>query len=31
LLDHEVKAATHHGLSIQRDDAGLVAELILDI
>lgn len=31
LLDHEVKAATHHDLSVRRDGNGWVAELILDI
>jgi SHS2 domain-containing protein len=31
LLDHEVKAATHHELSVKRDGDGWVAELILDI
>jgi SHS2 domain-containing protein len=31
LLDHEVKAATHHELSVRRDNGGWVAELILDI
>jgi SHS2 domain-containing protein len=31
LLDHEVKAATHHGLSLRREEAGWVAEVILDI
>jgi SHS2 domain-containing protein len=31
LLDHEVKAATRHGLFVKRGDTGWVAELILDI
>ena len=31
ILDHEVKAVTHHGFSLIRDDHGWVAELILDI
>jgi SHS2 domain-containing protein len=33
ILDHEVKAVTYHGLTLQagRDGKGLVAELILDI
>jgi SHS2 domain-containing protein len=31
LLDHEVKAATRHGLFVERGDTGWVAELILDI
>jgi SHS2 domain-containing protein len=31
VLDHEVKAATHHGLRVERDDGGWVAEVILDI
>ncbi len=31
LLDHEVKAATHHELSVRRDGSGWIAELILDI
>ena len=30
-LDHEVKAATHHGLKIAHDQGEWVAELILDI
>jgi SHS2 domain-containing protein len=30
-LDHEVKAATHHGLSLQQSAFGWVAEVILDI
>ncbi len=30
-LDHEVKAATHHGVQVVHDQAGWVAELILDI
>jgi len=31
VLDHEVKAVTHHGVSIVRDADGYLAELILDI
>jgi SHS2 domain-containing protein len=31
VLDHEVKAVTHHGLCLERDREGWVAELILDI
>jgi SHS2 domain-containing protein len=31
VLDHEVKAVTHHGLSIEREGSNWVAELILDI
>ncbi len=31
LLDHEVKAATRHGLFVEHRDNGWVAELILDI
>jgi SHS2 domain-containing protein len=31
LLDHEVKAATHHELSVRRANGGWAAELILDI
>jgi len=31
LLDHEVKAATRHGLFVEHGDNGWVAELILDI
>jgi SHS2 domain-containing protein len=31
VLDHEVKAVTHHGLTLQREGEGWVAELILDI
>ncbi len=31
LLDHEVKAATRHGLSLRREQGGWVAEVILDI
>jgi SHS2 domain-containing protein len=30
-LDHEVKAVTHHGLTVQKLDGGWVAEVILDI
>jgi SHS2 domain-containing protein len=30
-LDHEVKAATHHGLTLDRDGNEWVAEVILDI
>ena len=31
VLDHEVKAVTQHGLTLDRDGDGWVAELILDI
>lgn len=31
ILDHEVKAVTHHGLSLHRAGEEWVAELILDI
>lgn len=31
VLDHEVKAVTHHGLALQPTTEGWVAELILDI
>jgi SHS2 domain-containing protein len=31
LLDHEVKAATHHGLSLRLADGGWIAEVIVDI
>ena len=31
VLDHEVKAVTHHGLSLAREGRGWLAELILDI
>ncbi len=31
ILDHEVKAVTHHGLALERDGDGWRAELILDI
>jgi SHS2 domain-containing protein len=31
VLDHEVKAATHHRMSLARDADGWVAEVILDI
>ena len=31
ILDHEVKAVTHHGISLERDGTGWVAEVILDI
>jgi SHS2 domain-containing protein len=31
VLDHEVKAVTHHGLMLQREGSGWLAELILDI
>lgn len=30
-LDHEVKAVTHHGFTLQPCDHGWVAEMILDI
>jgi SHS2 domain-containing protein len=31
ILDHEVKAATHHGLTVQPVEGGWQAEVILDI
>lgn len=31
ILDHEVKAATHHGLDVHQADGGWMAEVILDI
>jgi SHS2 domain-containing protein len=31
ILDHEVKAATRHGLSIRAENGGWVAEVIVDI
>jgi SHS2 domain-containing protein len=31
ILDHEVKAVTHHGLALRREAEGFAAELILDI
>ncbi len=31
VLDHEVKAATHHGLVVRRVEDGWLAEVILDI
>ncbi len=31
ILDHEVKAVTHHGASLDREGDGWVAEVILDI
>lgn len=31
VLDHEVKAATHHGLFVRRDGDGWLAEVIVDI
>ncbi len=31
VLDHEVKAATRHGLIVQKEAEGWVAEVILDI
>ena len=31
VLDHEVKAVTHHGLSLDREGQRWLAELILDI
>jgi SHS2 domain-containing protein len=30
-LEHEVKAITYHGLKVERDEAGWLAEVILDI
>jgi SHS2 domain-containing protein len=31
ILDHEVKAVTHHGVRLAREGEGWVAEVILDI
>ena len=31
ILDHEVKAVTRHGFALVEDDAGWLAEMILDI
>jgi SHS2 domain-containing protein len=31
VLDHEVKAATYHGLVVRPEDGGWLAEVILDI
>jgi SHS2 domain-containing protein len=31
LLSHEVKAITYHGLRVEREDGGWVAEVIVDI
>lgn len=31
VMDHEVKAVTHHGANVERDGSGWVAEVILDI
>ena len=31
VLDHEVKAATRHGLSLRPENEGWIAEVILDI
>jgi|SRR5579864_8011215 len=31
VLDHEVKAVTHHGLELRKEGKGWVAEVILDI
>jgi SHS2 domain-containing protein len=31
ILDHEVKAATRHGLSLRKEPRGWVAEVIVDI
>jgi SHS2 domain-containing protein len=31
ILDHEVKAATHHGQSVKQVEGGWMAEVILDI
>ena len=31
ILDHEVKAVTHHGASLDREGDGWIAEVILDI
>jgi SHS2 domain-containing protein len=30
-LDHEVKAITYHGLRVEREDGGWLAEVIVDI
>jgi SHS2 domain-containing protein len=30
-LDHEVKAITYHGLKVEREEAGWLAEVIVDI
>jgi SHS2 domain-containing protein len=30
-LDHEVKAITYHGLKLERDGDGWLAEVIVDI
>jgi SHS2 domain-containing protein len=31
VLDHEVKAATRHGLNLRRENEGWVAEVVIDI
>jgi SHS2 domain-containing protein len=31
ILDHEVKAVTHHGLIVRREGAEWMAELVLDV
>lgn len=31
ILDHEVKAVTHHGASLELEGSGWIAEIILDI
>ena len=31
VLDHEVKAITYHGLRVEREDGGWLAEIIVDI
>lgn len=31
VLDHEVKAVTYHGLKVERQDSGWLAEVIVDI
>jgi len=31
VLDHEVKAITYHGLKVERQDGGWLAEVIVDI
>ena len=31
VLDHEVKAITYHGLKVEREDGGWIAEVIVDI
>ena len=31
ILDHEVKAITYHGLKVEQNDGGWLAEVIVDI